>query len=181
MISCENNIHSNTIANTSANIEANIDANFASKQKRAASITLTDFLSIGRELDTINDRYIDLTIDSVFAIDYMNEPTRGKFPTDTIKNISSLNQAQIDHVVKIIDSDDTYEYDEISKCFNPHMTFVFFKADKIIAIYTVCLSCTKIYSSLKSRNKKRIGSISESGSRLFSEICYEHNFSNCKY
>lgn len=149
---------------------------------RASSVTLTEFLSIGEKLDSLADNYSDLKIDSVLAIDYKNEYSIDTFPTDTILNVKKLNKEEANEIIKIIDSDKTYKDMIPAQCFQPHMTFVFLYKDDIVAYYSVCLGCMRVYSSLKTETIKWDSwGIGEHGGGLFSKICYNYKFSNCEY
>jgi hypothetical protein len=153
-------------------------------KKRLEAKTLTEFSAIGERLDTLVNGYSELKYDSIEAIDFMFESMRlpsDTFPIDTILNRQVLDLKQSNYLMSIIDSKQTYANAIPAMCFEPHMIFVFYREDTIVAYYSVCLGCMKVYSTIKSKEIPFRYGLGEYGGSLFSEICQELHFSHCEY
>jgi hypothetical protein len=179
IISCKHQPQPNTNQELKE-IQPQPTINWELRKKRAAAVTLTEFSSIGEALDTSIHSFYELKFDSIEMIDHLNEGVYfDTIPRDTILKRHKLNKEETDYFLKVVASKSTYENMIPASCFTPHMAFVFYNQDKIVAHYSVCLGCMKVYSSIDP--EKWTKGIGEYGGFLFSKLCYEHDFSNCKY
>jgi hypothetical protein len=165
-------------------------SNHVLRQKRLEARTVTEFLEIGNQQDTLAISYSDLKYDSIEAIDFKFEPAfviesesgiNDLSPKDTIVSRHLLTSKQASYLTTTIDSKKTYEDAIPANCFNPHMIFVFYRKDSIIANYSVCLGCMRVYSTIKPHREFSKFGLGEYGGNLLSEICQELKFSHCEY
>jgi hypothetical protein len=152
-------------------------------KKRLPAKTLTDFLAIGYQLDTVAKNYASLKYDSIEAINYLNigmaRLKKGE-SIDTILKRHVLNIQQVEHLVQVLDNEKTYDFENRSLCFEPHLTFVFYSKDTIISRCSVCFDCKNIYSAIKSEKINGMNSLTKFGDQMLSKLCSELNFSDCK-
>jgi hypothetical protein len=157
-------------------------------EKRLAAKTLTDFLAIGYQIDTVANSYSSLKYDSIEAINYLNEgmvimetedSIQKEIPKDTIYKRHVLNAQQTEHLIKVLDDEKTYDLEYRSKCFVPHLMFIFYSQDTIVAHCSICFHCINSYSTINSKKYGEIN-LSESGDQILSKLCKDLNFSDCK-
>jgi hypothetical protein len=149
-------------------------------KKRLAAITLTDFLEIGYKQDTLVESYSTLKYDSIEALNFRYIGMADNFKKDTIFKRHSLNTMQAQQLVEVLDSEKTYDYSGMANCFEPHMIFVFYSQDTIVARCSVCFHCRNLYSTLKSEKRQWQVNLSSFGDKSLGKMCKEFNFSDCK-
>jgi hypothetical protein len=152
-------------------------------EKRLAAKTLTDFLTIGYQIDTVAKNYASLKYDSIEAINYLNigmaKLKKGE-TIDTIVKRHILNSQQVEHLVKVLDNEKTYNFGYMTKCFEPHLMFVFYAQDTIVAHCSVCFHCTNSYSTISSEKINGVVNLSNFGEKMLCKLCKQLNFSDCK-
>jgi hypothetical protein len=152
-------------------------------KKRLEAKTLTAFLAIGEQLDTVAKSYAELKYDSIEAINFEFEFMRlasDTIPIDTILNRHRLNATESTYLINILDAKKSYDFGAMSKCFEPHMIFVFYSQDTIVASCSVCFHCGNLYSTIKLGEMSRMVNLSSSGERSLNKMCKEFNFSYCE-
>ena len=149
-------------------------------RKRLTAITLTDFLEIGYRRDTLAESYSVLKYDSIEALNFRYIGMGDNFKKDTIFKRHSLNIMQTQQLVEVLDSEKTYDYSSMANCFEPHMIFVFYSQDTIVARCSVCFHCKNLYSTLKSEKRQWQVTLSSFGDKSLGKMCKEFDFSDCK-
>ena len=163
-----------------------VPANVDWAKKRLEAKTVEEYIELGVALDTLVKSYVELKYDSIVALDYLSGGLRiagDSTLTDTILRRQSLNLAQSNYLIETLNSKKTYEFSSIAGCFEPHMTFVFYHKDKIVAYSSVCLKCLKLISTINVPDSGFNGEklIGQYGGNLFSKLCNQLYFSQCEY
>jgi hypothetical protein len=176
LLSCNNPIAPKPVASTPP------PSHELAKQ-RLAKNNRTDFLKIGYQIDTFAKNYASLKCDSIEAINYYNEGmivTEGReTPKDTIFKRHVLNPQQTAHLIQVLDAEKTYDFGYMTKCFVPHLMFVFYSQDTIVAHCSVCFHCMNTYSTINSERINRVVNLTEYGDNMLSKLCKEMKFSDC--
>jgi hypothetical protein len=177
LFSCDKSV---VTQKTDVSVEQNLHNDWA--KKRSKIQTLGDYLEIGKNIDTIAKSYFELKYDSIVAINHLEIGMRLSSDTskvDTIKKSLVLNMLQAETVVKAFDAKETYDLSSMTKCFEPHMTFVFYRKNEIVEYVCVCLRCSNLSSTMKLLDDHKFLSLSPVGKKSFNQICKELNFSEC--
>ena len=151
--------------------------------KRLEAKTLEAYLEIGKNLDTVAAIYSELPYDSIVAINHLNfgiRLARDTAKVDTILKRPTLTPQKAQGIVQILQAKGNYDSTAQAKCFEPHITFIFYRKNEIIGYSSVCLECSMVSSSLKGSSVYRFSAMSNVGRKLFSNVCTELNFSYCK-
>jgi hypothetical protein len=151
---------------------------FASK--RLAAITLTDFLAVGEKLDTLSKDYSSLKYDSIEAINFMYIGMADNFKKDTILNRHSLDTMHAKYLVEVLDSQKTYDYNSMSKCFEPHTVYVFYSQDTIVARCSICFHCGNLFSTVRTEERRSLVNLSQFGKNTLRKMCNEFKFADCQ-
>jgi hypothetical protein len=151
-------------------------------KKRLEAKTLTAFLAIGEQLDTVAKSYAELKYDSIEAINFEFEfirPVDG-MPRDSILNRHRLNATESAHLIKVLDAKKSYDFEFVSKCFEPHMTFIFYSKDTIVAYCSICFYCRNSYATIKAEDREGETNLSDFGLNSLTKMCKAFHFSYCK-
>jgi hypothetical protein len=143
------------IAMSCKNQQIKAHSNHILSQERLEANTLTNFLEIGYQQDTLAKSYSELKYDSIEAIDFKPKSafvTESEFgintdtsPKDTIVSRHLLSSKQAMYLTTTIDSKKTYENAIPANCFEPHMIFVFIgKIQLLLIIPFVLVVCAFI-------------------------------------
>lgn len=152
-------------------------------KKRLEAKTLTAFLAIGEQLDTLSKSYAALKYDSIEAINFMFEFMRqvnDTFPRDSILNRHHLDATESAQIVKVLDAKRSYDLGFISKCFEPHMIVVFYSKDTIVASCSVCFHCRNSYATIKAKDREGETNLSDFGLNSLNKMCKIFKFSYCE-
>lgn len=152
-------------------------------KKRLEAKTLTAFLAIGEQLDTVATSYAQLKYDSIEAVNFMFEFVRrigDTIPRDSILNRRRLDATESVHLVKVLDAKKSYDLEFISKCFEPHMIFIFYSKDTIIATCSICFHCRNSYATIRAKDREGETNLSDFGLNSLHKMCKTFNFSYCE-
>lgn len=134
-------------------------------------ILLLSFLIISLSAFGQKDNpYLLLKFDKVIMYDF--EPSGDKggsiveangVLTKHISNRIQLDNLTINKLIIKLGDKNSFNYGTAA-CFEPHLGFVFFNYNKIVAHITICLSCNRLYSSIELPSQKRSNNTNESKS-----------------
>ena len=151
--------------------------------KRLEAKTLGTYLEIGKNLDTVATSYSELPYDSIVAINHLHfgmRRARDTAKVDTILKRITLTPQKAQGIVQILQAEENYDIESRAKCFEPHIAFIFYSKNEIVAYSSVCLECSMVSSSLKRSPIYGFSAMSNVGRKLFSKVCTELSFSYCK-
>ena len=151
--------------------------------KRLEAKTLEAYLEIGSNLDTVAASYSELPYDSIVAINHLYigmRLARDTSKVDTILKRPTLTPQKAQEIVQILQAKENYDSTSFAKCFEPHITFIFYRKNEIVGSSSVCLQCSMVSSSLKHSSIYSFSGMSNVGRKSFRNVCTELNFSYCK-
>ena len=151
--------------------------------KRLDARTLSEYLEIGQNLDTMATNYFELPYDSIVAINHLHfgiRLARDTAKVDTILKRTTLTPQKAQEIVQILQAKENYDSTSRAKCFEPHIAFIFYRKNEIVGCSSVCLECSMVSSTLKRSSVYGFSAMSNMGRKPFRNVCTELNFSYCK-
>ncbi len=152
-------------------------------KRRLEAKTLTAFLAVGEQLDTFATSYAQLKYDSIEAVNFMFEFVRrigDTIPRDSILNRRRLDATESAYLVKMLDAKKSYDLGFKTKCFEPHMIFVFYSKDTIVAHCSICFYCRNSYATIRTTDREGEVNLSDFGFNALNKMCKTFNFSYCE-
>ena len=136
--SCEKPVSLNKNASKNAHISPLTlqDSNLIIKRLEAK--TLEAYLEIGKNLDTVAASYSELPYDSIVAINHLDfgmRLARDTAKVDTILKRTTLTPQKAQEIVQILHAKENYDSTSRAKCFEPHITFIFYRKNAFKCTY----------------------------------------------